>query len=330
MNQDEFVSRKKEGWEALASLSRRAGRGGLKRFTAGEIRLLGSLYRRVSSDLSYARSKKYAPDLIRYLNQVVRQAYGVIYLSRKESRGRLWDFFARDYPALVRKYFPYVAVAMILFFVPSALGFFWGMADSRFSRWVVPRQFLDIWDNAGGHSGDDDLSAFPAMSGWYLVHNFRVGLYSFVTGIFLGLGTFYMISYNGLILGAVLALVVQGNSLDPFANFILSHCFLELFAIFICGGAGFLVGRAVISPGDETRAGALNRWGKDAVRLAVGTAPLFLLAGIMEASYSRLAIPTLFKAVMGGATILLMMAYFSLGYDTLRNKVYLIKQGGLD
>jgi uncharacterized membrane protein SpoIIM required for sporulation len=321
MNQDVFIEEKNKSWEKLKTLLDRAGKGsGIKEFSDDEVHLLGSLYRRVCSDLSYARSKGYEQDLIRYLNQLARKGYGVIYLVEQGKQGKLLNFFTRDFPGLFRENFKYIIFALLLFSFAACIGFFADQVDHRYTNMLVPRQFLEIWDRADRSESRDSFQTneFPMMSSWYLVNNFKVGVNAFVMGITLGLGTFYILVFNGIILGAISSLVIRSNYHISFFSFVMPHVFIEIMAIFICGGAGFMIARAMIAPGELTIKDSLNVYGKDAVRLVMGTFPMYLLAGIIEASFSRMYMPLEFKVLFGLFTLLMMYFYFNWNIDKKR------------
>ena len=65
-------------------------------------------------------------------------------------------------------------------------------------------------------------------------------------------------------------------------EFILGHGLLELFAIWVAGAAGFLLGRSVVSPGDLSRGDALVLSGRTAVRMVGGAAVLLVVSGLIE------------------------------------------------
>ncbi|MFX5366530.1 stage II sporulation protein M, partial [Acinetobacter baumannii] len=65
-------------------------------------------------------------------------------------------------------------------------------------------------------------------------------------------------------------------------TFTAGHAILELSAIFISGGAGLLVARAMLFPGQLRRVDALKSVFKDAMGLFAGCVPLLLLAGLIE------------------------------------------------
>lgn len=314
MNQDEFVEQKKEDWNKLTELLDGAKNDGIRNFSAEEVHKLGSLYRRICSDLSYARSRSFNPKLIRFLNQLARRAYGIIYLDKRENRVNPVIFFTRVFPDVFRKNLSYVLLAAILFTVAAVVAFLWDSYQPGFARVVVPGQFLDVWESPKLED-PYGTAAFPVMSIGYLTHNFRVGLVAFVTGIFLGLGTLYHMVANGLIMGALSSLVIRAGHHVHFFSFVLPHVFIELAAVFICAGAGFIIAQAIISPGDLSYRDSLNVNGKQSIQLVLGSLPLFLLAGIVEASFSRLQVPIFYKVLFSVGTLLFLIWYFSFDPD---------------
>lgn len=317
MNQDAFIEEKRENWDRLSALLSQIKAHGIRSFKTDEVRLLGGLYRKACSDLSYARSRNYNPDLVRYLNQLARKAYGYIYLSDSEHKGKAFKFFTTEFPEIFRKNFRFILLAILFFLLGGAVGYLWNEVDPKFVRQVVPQQILMGWEKQTNEEVEDDenrgitAKMFPFMASWYWTHNFKVGMYSFAMGVIFGIGPLGFMIYNGLIFGALTSMVISVNNHHKFFSFVLSHSFVELLAIFICGGAGFMIGWALISPGDMYRADALNKMGKEAVKLVLGTIPMFLIAGIIESSFSRLKIPIGYKILFAVISILLMYLYFS-------------------
>ena len=76
-------------------------------------------------------------------------------------------------------------------------------------------------------------------------------------------------------------------------SFISPHGYLELTCIVIAGAAGLMLGDALLRPGLLLRREALGRASRRAVELAVGAAPVLVVAGLIEGfiSPSDLAIP---------------------------------------
>src|SRR5205814_2318936 len=99
---------------------------------------------------------------------------------------------------------------------------------------------------------------------------------------------------------------------DTFWPGILPHGIAELTAIFICGAAGFLLGLSLLLPGAYTRRDAIRIAGLDAIKLVLGTIPLFIFAGIIEGMFSHLPIPAALRLVFAGINGLFWYLYLFL------------------
>ena len=90
-------------------------------------------------------------------------------------------------------------------------------------------------------------------------------------GIFLGVGSLVLLAYNGLVDRGLRGPLRQRRAArTTCSTFILGHGALELFAIWVAGAAGFLLGRSVVAPGRLSRADALVLSGRLAVRMVGG------------------------------------------------------------
>jgi uncharacterized membrane protein SpoIIM required for sporulation len=83
---------------------------------------------------------------------------------------------------------------------------------------------------------------------------------------------------------------------------------IELSCIYIAGGAGMLIGYALLAPGDLTRADAIKQRGLQAVILIAGCVPLLVIAGIIEGFISPAPIN---PAIKFGVSIITGIALYS-------------------
>jgi uncharacterized membrane protein SpoIIM required for sporulation len=88
------------------------------------------------------------------------------------------------------------------------------------------------------------------------------------------------------------------------------HGSLELPAIFISGGAGLLMGTAILFPGPHSRADALRLAAKPALGMFGGCVLLLLIAGTIEGFISpRTDLSGQTKVVVGLAAFLCLLVY---------------------
>src|SRR6267142_498910 len=119
--------------------------------------------------------------------------------------------------------------------------------------------------------------------------------------------------FNGAMFGAIIALTYRaGFGNDLLLGFVVSHGVIELSCIFIAGGAGLLIGTALLMPGDLSRGDALKSRGMEAVRLIIGCVPLLVVAGIIEGFISPQPISPIIKISIGALTGIALYSYLFL------------------
>jgi len=143
--------------------------------------------------------------------------------------------------------------------------------------------------------------------------NITVCLMTFAMGVTAGLGTLYMIAFNGLLIGVVGASCgTHGMSLSLW-SFVVGHGSLEIPAIILAGAAGLRLGTGVLFPGHLTRRESIRLAGTEAVRLELGTIPLLIVAGIIEGFISPLGINPALKFALGSALFAALLAWILSG-----------------
>ena len=284
------MQNRRQRWEQLTQLVNRAQSQGLSRLSAAELAELGSLYRQATAALARARSLDRDRTLIEYLNQLVGRAHAVVYGRRIQPRLRLGYLFGVDIPRTFQENWRYVAVAAAITIVAAILAYLLIQVDPRWSTALMSEDFSDAVEDfaasdkpAGEYFADIAAALGGAnLSTLLLTHNIQVALQAFAVGVSLGLLTIYVLVVNGLMLGAFLGIgALHGRLLDLVAV-VIPHGAIEIPAIFIAAGAGLMIGHALVSPGDMLRRDALRIAALKAVKLAVGTVPVFIVAALVE------------------------------------------------
>ena len=101
---------------------------------------------------------------------------------------------------------------------------------------------------------------------------------------------------------------LSGMSLQLW-SFVAPHGVLELPAIFIAGGAGLRMAQGLLFPGVLPRRESLARAGLEAVQLVLGTIPILIIAGLIEAFVSPTGLPIPLKFSLASALFVLLGAY---------------------
>lgn len=311
MNVRQFVERRRARWqrfEELLDAVRWANGRNLDRAALDE---LGRLYRQTATDLAYARLHGADPSVVEYLNSLMGRAHGILYRAR---RGSLRDGLRRfwySFPAAVRRNARYVALAIALVLLGAFIPFAMIVANPAVAQALVDPQWRPIFEQwkrgeqrPPGHTG---LSA--VMSSFYFINNSRVAMLAFGLGIFWGIPTVYLLITNGYLLGTLAGEMHQVGKLGFLLVSIYPHGVPELGAVFLCGGAGLMLGRAMIAPGDLTRADAVRQVAPDAFWMLAGSIVLIFFAAFIEAFFSFFAFPNWAKFLWGTVELALLLAY---------------------
>ena len=308
-----FINERKNNWQRLADLLSLLKGASLRGLSRAEVREFGELYRRAASDLAIARAETRDPRLINYLNSLVIRAHGKIYRAESQGANLVWQFFAKDFPQTFRKTWRYTFLAFAVFTIFGIISFALCYNDLNFAdelgldqvRFLV--QSNEKWWLELNEANQIGSSAI-------LTNNILVAFRAFAFGALFGVGTLYVLVFNGLHIGGVLGLCYKINPVfgNDLVTFMVGHGVIELSCIFIAGGAGMLIGYSIINPGDYTRTQALKKNGLEAVRLAIGCAVLLFIAGIIEGFLSPSNLPPTIKFGTGILTGIAMFAYLIL------------------
>lgn len=289
---------RRQNWERLTELLQRCeGRRGLQGLTPVELRELSRLYRSASSDLSLARAQK-RPELAAYLNQLVGRAHGQIYARRPRRAIHLNHFFGVVVPQTFKQCLPYWYVSLAILIVGSFVGYWATISNPAWAEVLVSRGMREVIEKfaqnsstAGEYFQDTQMMlGGQGLSSFLMTNNIQVALLCFALGITCGVGTFYVLAQNALMVGAVLGLGADHGKALLLASVIAPHGFVELSAVVIAGATGLRLGYSLINPGDLLRRDALIVAAREAGVLALGTIPMLVFAGLVEGLLSPLNI----------------------------------------
>jgi uncharacterized membrane protein SpoIIM required for sporulation len=171
-------------------------------------------------------------------------------------------------------------------------------ADAGAERMAEGRRYVDV-----------AMEDRPLMASGLITNNVRVAIACFAGGIFLGIGSLVLLGFNGLLIGATAGHFANRGLLGYLLEFILGHGLLELFAIWVAGAAGFLLGRSVVAPGDMSRGDALVLSGRTAVRMVGGAAVLLVVSGLIEGFVSVGGGDVTFRAAASVGSLAFLAAY---------------------
>src|SRR5881396_3710513 len=323
---ERFVMQKREGWETFRTLAARAERLGLKQLGAAEIPGFAAQYREVASDLARARTYGVDPRVLEYLERVVSAGHNALYGRHTGQRVPIVRLALRELPAAVVEARAFVLAALLLFALPAVTGYLAIRERPAIAEEVLPDEMIARARAGAGRRAEGVGYAeapsmyLPVVASRIITNNVQVAFFAFAFGITAGIGTLLLLTLNGLFFGAVLGLFANYGLAGWLLTFVAGHGVLELTAIFIAGGAGLLVARGLIAPGDLTRRDALVLAGRRAARLVAAAVLLLCLAGTIEGLLSASDAAPAYKFAVSAASAVLLACYFASGWSYLRSR----------
>jgi len=260
--------------------------------------------------------------VLSYLESLCPRAYFQVYGARASLGEGIRDFLTRDFPAAVRAALWPNLIAALWMVLGAAIAFFlvqtnadWyytfigeGMAQGR-----TPAAATEYLRNGLYDGGEDPLHELYAFATFLFSHNSSIGMVAFALGFALGIPTVLLMFYNGLTLGAMLALYDSRGLTWDLVGWLSVHGTTELLAIVLCGGGGLVLARAIIFPDRETRMESLARRGSTAGTLIMGAVMMLLVAGILEGFARQLVSDIGARYLIGGLMLVFWLTYFTLG-----------------
>jgi uncharacterized membrane protein SpoIIM required for sporulation len=303
-----WLDKRKPYWNRLEQLLDQSTRRGVSSLGRSELQEVGLLYRQIAADLAALREDRGSVHFARYLNQLLARAHNIIYSAHKASPYAIVRFFAVSYPRIFRSLLRYVQIAVLIFAASATLGAALTLQDPDFKLSILGPQMVqtiekrEMWTHS-------IVGIKPLASSAIMTNNLSVAFTTFALGITAGLGTIYMLIFNGLLIGVIgMACHLSGMSLQLW-EFVAPHGVLELPAIFLAGAAGLRVAAGLLFPGYLPRRESLVRAGTEAVQLLLGSIPILVIAGIIEAFVSPTGLAMGLKFSMAAALFALLLAY---------------------
>lgn len=283
-----FLKQRRPDWKRLEEILQHVEGSGLSSLDDAQAIEFGRLYRRAASDLNQAQTFVSGEATERYLNDLVARAYLAIYGKTRIDVLGLLRYLFWGYPAVFRRYLPQLALATLLLVAGCVFGYLVSWYDKDAARaYLLPPHTIRPTEEGADDAVAYDTDRLTEFSTFLFTHNVSVSLVAFAMGITFGLGTAWMMFYNGVLMGVIAAVFVEAHQFTAFATGILPHGVLEIPACLIGGAAGFVLAQGFLRARPWPRHEELARQGKQAVLLLFGCVPLLAVAACLEAGVAR-------------------------------------------
>jgi uncharacterized membrane protein SpoIIM required for sporulation len=271
---------------------------------------LGDLYIEVTDHLSYAQTFYPNSNTHLYLNQLAAKAHQKIYKTKKESKGRFVNFYLQEFPAMFYQYLPQLGASFLIFLIFSLIGAYSAATDGAFVRSILGDGYVNMTlenieqgDPMAVYKQMNEVDMFLGIT----INNIRVALLAFSAGILLGIGTFFILMRNAIMLGSFQYFFYDQGLLWESARTIWIHGTIEIAVIIVAGAAGIVLGNSILFPKTYTRLASFQRGAKDGLKILISTIPFFILAGFLEGFITRIThFPDVFNLtiILGSLTLI--------------------------
>jgi len=303
LTESQFIKKNQKDWLELE---------GLLRDNTVDADKLNRLFVKVSSDLSYARTFYPNRSVRLYLNNLTQSVFDTMRVKEdKFSPKQIGHFFSRILPQEIYNSRKALIVSFCFFVLAMGIGVISSVHDEDFTRLILGDSYVDMTeenikkgDPMAVYKDERKLNMFFGIT----TNNIRVAFLAFVLGFIGSVGTVVVLLYNGIMLGTFqYFFYAKGLFWTSFLT-IWIHGTIEISAIIIAGGAGIVLGNGLLFPKTYSRMTSLQITSLRALRLILGTIPLFIMAGILESYVTRQTdLPTLVKASIIGLSFLLIL-----------------------
>lgn len=311
MKEEQFIKINSDTWRELEAFSKIINKKGLKLLPSEDVKKFLQIFRQSSHHLAYARTHYPESSVVSYLNSLVSKCHSHVYAVKKMSPSSLLKYIAYDFPKLLKEYKWFIISSFSFFAIGAIISMVLVLINVDNASMFLPENLIATIKS--GKTGGGQWN-YPLMSSLIMVNNISVSLKAFVMGITLGIGTIYVLFFNGALLGALTALVYTYGSPMNYWSLILPHGVIELSAIFISGAAGLMIAKSILMPGEYSRKHALIDSAKKSISLVIGVIFMLIIAGIIEGFFTPLNISALSKLIFAAISAVVLTIYFSIPY----------------
>ena len=181
-------------------------------------------------------------------------------------------------------------VSFLIFAVSTLIGVVSQLGDADFCRLILGDRYVDMTlDNIakgnpmGVYGSDSESNLFLQIT----LNNVWVSFYVFALGILTTFGTGWALFGNGVMLGSFQTFFFQQGLGVESMLAVWLHGMLEISALIVAGAAGVALGNGWLFPGTLTRLESFRRGARRALKIVVGTVPIFVVAAFIEGFFTR-------------------------------------------
>lgn len=236
-------------------------------------------------DLAYSRTFYPQSKVTRWINNIAASIYQKIYRNKKEQYKRLFTFWTQELPLVLYRCRWALLVTFLFFALSMVMGVYSSATDDSFVKGILGESYVSMTeeniekgDPFGVYRDEDKFTMFMMIA----ANNIKVAFRAFAFGIFFGIGTLWVLFYNGVMVGAFEYMFFSKGLGWQSIMVIWIHGTMEITSIIISGCAGVVMGAGLLFPGTYSRAESFKRGVKDALKIILSMIPFFIMAALLE------------------------------------------------
>ncbi|WBH18161.1 stage II sporulation protein M [Sphingomonas radiodurans] len=319
VNASRFRAAHAADWARLERIVTQMEKRSVRALDDDDLLALPSLYRTALSSLSVVRETSLDRSLATYLERLCTRAYFQLYGVQTSLWQQLARFFVTGWPRAVQAMWKETLFCFALLAAAGLAGFFLVRSDPAWFYAIVPGAMSSGRDPTASAEmlratiyGEQREGMLAAFATFLFTHNSQVAIFAFALGFAFAIPTLLLVAYNGLSLGAMVAVFVDKGLGTGFAGWLTIHGTTELFAVTLAAAAGVRIGTAVAFPGRRARADAAVVAGRSAAVAMAGVVAMLFIAGVLEGIGRQTVQGDALRYGIGIAALIGWLAYFYL------------------
>jgi uncharacterized membrane protein SpoIIM required for sporulation len=309
MKESTFIKENQEDWQKLENQVVAKKMSDVR----GDGNELGSLFTKLSDDVSYAQTYYQRRSIRRYLEQLALVFFVRIHSKPVKRPGAFKRFWTDDLPLTFYHARKPLYVSFALFLLAGLIGVFSTWQDPDFAKLILGEGYIMMTEE--NIAKGDPMAVYKDEAALIMffqifLNNILVSVYTFVGGLFYGVGTVGILFSNGVMVGTFQFYFTRHDLLFESFLTIWQHGATEICGIVIAGGAGLAIADKMLFPGTLPRMEAFKLGVSKGLKMLLGIVPVIFFAALVESFMTRFDnIPAAIRLI----TILLSFA-FMIGY----------------
>lgn len=306
MRESKFIGQKADQWKEYEE--------GLEGGNLGPDKLERAFIE-LNDDLAYARTFYRNRSVRVFLNNLLTPFYDRIYSSKRGGGGKkILSFFTETAPRIHYNARRFMLVSLLTAMLGFLMGYFGTRHDQKFATTVLGPEYVRMTeeniakgDPMGVYKDDEPGGMFFRIT----ANNLQVAFYFFIFGALFCVGTLYMLTVNGIVLGAFTYLFTSKGLTTEYLLTVYQHGTLEILTMVVEGAAGLMMGAGFLFPGTLSRVQSVQNAARQSITMFMVCVPIIIVAAFIESYLTRFTeLGTVLRLVIIGLSLLFMVYYF--------------------